>query len=381
MLNPLDSWRGWHDKDAITSIIAYPTNASGPAPHREHESPTNPFSQRLYNISNTSSPHPRTSRIITTGRNGVYAILEVSISPSTSRVTITKLHVQKLLNGGTIEGAYIRTGPENSIIPASPSGDLHMYGFRGQSFFVWNETRGYELFSEECGGPHRSWVFYHARGEERVTQAVIGWFAWTQAGKMCVLKVLRAPRKLLQQGLHGREIKALAISPPGVRGGSNSSSSLRIIATGAEDTLIRLSVLRPQRTEKDKLLQSLRPVAVFKKHTTGIQHLAWSECGDWLFSSGGVEEFYVWRVRRLEGGRIAVGVVCEATCPAQSVVPDLRIMGFDVSTVGVPWTEEGCGKAFLLSMVYSDSSIRVSSSPKPFPFYHRSALMPDLIVY
>ncbi|KAF8432873.1 hypothetical protein BGX38DRAFT_1263141 [Terfezia claveryi] len=353
MLNPLESWKGWCDKDAITEIMAYPTQAGGVA--RQQQEGGDPRTQ-------TFAPTPartgltRSSRILTTGRNGVYAILDVLLTPnagsetSTSQITLTKLHIKKLLNGGSIEGAYHRIpsgGGGGSI------GDLLVYGFRGKSFFVWNETRGYEVLSEECGGGHRSWVFHPTREGEGV-----GWFTWTQAGRMYVLRAKKARRALLQIGGHGREIKALAISPAPIGGGN------KLIATGAEDTLIRLSVLRTEKTEKGKVVLGLKGVAVFKRHTTGVQHLEWSGCGKYLFSSGGVEEFYIWRVRRLNDptgnkNKDAVGVVCEAACPVQSVVPDLRILGFDVSTVGVPWTEEGRGKAFLISMVYSDSSIKV----------------------
>lgn len=361
MLNPLESWKGWFDKDAITGILAYPTQAVGLT--RQQQESTDP---RLP-AAPTFSPIPgntaltRGSRIITTGRNGVYAIVNISLTPahssssSTSHITLTKLHIKKLLNGGSIEGTYHRipSGSDNSS-----KGDLLFYGFRGKSFFVWNETRGYEVMSEECGGGHRSWIFHPNKEGEGV-----GWFVWTQAGRMYALRSRRAKRHLLQMGGHGREIKAIAVSPPVAGGG------YRLIATGAEDTLIRLSILRPQRTEKGKRGMVLKGVAVFKRHTTGIQYLGWSSCGDYLFSSGGVEEFYVWRVRRLDTTdnagsgsnktRETVGVVCVAACPLQSVVPDLRIMGFDVSTVGVTWTEEGRGKAFLITMVYSDSSIKV----------------------
>ncbi|KAF8428209.1 hypothetical protein EV426DRAFT_680416 [Tirmania nivea] len=353
MLNPLESWKGWCDKDSITEILAYTTQAAGII-RQQHDG--RDLRMQTFATIPAITGLARSSRIITTGRNGVYAILDISLTPnggsetSTRRITLTRLHIKRLLNGGSIEGAYHRI-PGGSA--AGNIGDFLVYGFRGKSFFVWNETRGYEVLSEECGGGHRSWVFHPIREGEGV-----GWFAWTQAGRMYVLRAKRAKRTLLQLGGHGREIKALAISPAPMGGGN------KFIATGAEDTLIRLSVLRTEKTEKGRVGLGLKGVAVFKRHTTGVQHLVWSGCGEYLFSSGGVEEFYVWRVRRLNNatgnkGKDLVGVVCEAECPVQSVVPDLRIMGLDVSTVGVPWTEEGRGKAFLISMVYSDSSIKV----------------------
>lgn len=374
ILNPLDSWRGWHEKDAITGIYAYPDPtpttpvvtvplAAGREDPRTAFIPTLPVSVAVPGGS-------RTSRILTTGRNGVFAILEITLNPSSHSqlttghsVTLTKLHIKRILNHGSIEGAYHRPplGPNSH---SRVLGDLLLYGFSGKRFFVYNDTRSYEVFSHDCAGSHRGWIFHpYCEGEG------VGWFAWTQAGRQCALKQVRTLRRLLQMGGHGREIKAVAISLP------EAGHETELIATGAEDTLIRISMLQPQRTEKGKVLLGFKTLAISKKHTTGIQCLEWSSCGRWLFSSGGVEEFYVWRVRRMnsnsspdisgatssssKGTSIGIGVVHESTCPAQSIVPDLRIPSFAVTTVCVPWTPEGQGNAFLVTMVYSDSSIKI----------------------
>jgi hypothetical protein len=159
------------------------------------------------------------------------------------------------------------------------------------------------------------------------------------------------------------------------------------MATGAEDTTIRLVVLRdtpshPVRHDKEEeeeekgeetkaeerydMMTTSRTksaVVVIKKHTTGIQALQWSRNGAYLFSSGGFEEFYVWRVRCIAG--YGIGVVCEAVCPAQSDVPDLRITDFDACPItplgGSAESDDNLsGAGFLFSMCYSDSSVRVS---------------------
>jgi len=84
-----------------------------------------------------------------------------------------------------------------------------------------------------------------------------------------------ANHAVIRSGGHGREIKAVAVSPQG------GSRSRQLIATGAEDTDIKIF----QYAEKDFACRR-----TIRKHTTGIQHLQWSHDGEYLFSSGGCEE-------------------------------------------------------------------------------------------
>lgn len=158
--------------------------------------------------------------------------------------------------------------------------------------------------------------------------------ALTKQRQIRIARTPLAHRRVLQQGLHGREIKALAYS-----------SEMGVLATGAEDTAVRLSTVNEDTGE-------VVSVAVVKRHTTGVQHLLWSPCGRWLFSSGGVGEFFVWRVRKLGD---ELGVVEEARCEEGG---DLRICGFDVVEVH----EEKAGEVvgFVIGMVYSDSSVKVT---------------------
>lgn len=58
----------------------------------------------------------------------------------------------------------------------------------------------------------------------------------------------------------------------------------------------------------------------------------------------------MWRVRDLPSSSLDIGVVCESVYTPESEYADLRIMSFDVTT---------CGTAHLITMVFSDSSIKV----------------------
>ncbi|KAF3938792.1 hypothetical protein ABW19_dt0202939 [Dactylella cylindrospora] len=147
---------------------------------------------------------------------------------------------------------------------------------------------------------------------------------------------------------HGRELKALAVSP-------KTPFSHQILATGAEDTVIRFSYVHPESNE-------LVPLTTRKTHITGIQDLAWSSCGGYLFSSGSIEEVYCWKVNHLKYNsnqeEEGIGVVREAIYNVSADnLPDLRVCGLDVLTI---LSKNGEGIGFLVGMVRSDSSIKLA---------------------
>jgi hypothetical protein len=59
---------------------------------------------------------------------------------------------------------------------------------------------------------------------------------------------------------------------------------------------------------------------------------------------------YVWRIRDLSTSALGIGVVCEHVYTPESEHADLRLMSFDVTTLG---------SAHTIAMVFSDSSIKV----------------------
>ncbi|KAL1641484.1 WD repeat-containing protein 6 [Diplodia intermedia] len=253
--------------------------------------------------------------LISTGRDGHYATTEIHTN---SHAIVA--HQISLPFGPNIEGCFVDRG------------SLIVYGFRGKHFVVINASTEQEIFSVECGGAHRIWSFCPSDVGEG------GTFVWNQASTLKLHSTNGLSHKIIRSGDHGREIKAAAACP----------SNPRIVATGAEDTTIRIF-------EYDGSNPDFRCVRVLRKHVTGIQHLAWSDDGRYLFSSGGYEEFFVWRVRQLPV--IGLGIVCEAACPPESELPDLRIMGFSVQAN--PSAEADA--SFLITLVYSDSTIRTYS--------------------
>jgi WD40 repeat protein len=214
---------------------------------------------------------------------------------------------------------------------------LLVHGFSSKKWILYDITSEEEIMGIETGGAHRSWAFQPSQSPYNLQG---GTLVWTRTSSLHICSQEVPNHDVLRTGAHGREVKAVAVSPPR----DCSVCCVRhqgLIATGAEDTDI-------------KIFQYVKGELVcrrtLRKHTTGIQHLQWSDDGKYLFSSAGSEEFYIWRVRFLET-TVSIGVVCEYVYSPESEFSDLRIMSFDVTRQG---------SAYTIAMVFSDSSIKVS---------------------
>lgn len=251
--------------------------------------------------------------LISVGRDGRHAIHYINMCTN----SVELVHNLTLPIGPNIEGIYFHQD------------HLIVHGFSSKKWVLYNVTAEREIMSVETGGAHRSWAF-----SPSLTSKGGGTLVWTRASSMHICSQTGPNHSVVRPGNHGREIKSVAIS-----GGLSS----RLIATGAEDTDIKIS----EYTEGELLCHK-----TLRKHTTGIQHLQWSADGEYLFSSGGCEEFYIWRIRQLPLA-MGVGVVCESVYSPESEHSDLRIMSFDVT-----YHEAG----YNIAMVFSDSSLKVKTS-------------------
>lgn len=272
----------------------------------------------LYWKVGSCTPSGKGGWLYSTGRDGTFAVHHTTVAHGDFGLSL--VHQLQTPFGPNIEG-----------IDVSPQGTLRIWGFKSKHFITYDIMNHKELITVECGGAHRKWAFQPGDSG--------GTFVWTKASKVYRKTQSMLPYELINQGCHGREIKSVSLSP--------NPNVLQIIATGAEDTDIKLFKL-----EQDdfKLLQTLR------KHKTGIQCLKWSTDSRYLFSSGGFEEFFIWRVT---SGipYITVGVLCESTHP-QSGTSDLRIMSFDVREELVN-NEAEPDVCFTIAMAYSDSTFKL----------------------
>ncbi|KAI9807849.1 MAG: hypothetical protein M1825_005155 [Sarcosagium campestre] len=300
-------FRRIHGQDAITSIIVAPSTANDATRHY----------------------------ILTTGRSGVFAVHKLQkVHQRHSPVDLVTVDLSYPLFAPLIEGASY-----------GPSGELTLYGFRSTRFVAWNENIQKEVMNIECGGAHRSWDYLHESGG-----AWSGPFVWSKSGHVHIGKGYTASHRVLQSGGHGREIKAVAASPCRSRG---LGAPDQIIATGAEDTCIRL--FTESASDRKRCFSCVK---ILKKHTTGIQQLQWSKCGTLLFSSGGFDEFYAWQIQSIPS--IGLGSVCAAVRPVENDVSDLRITSFDIVD---DWTDAPTDKvsrgSLIVSMVLSDSTVLI----------------------
>ncbi|KAH8905946.1 WD40 repeat-like protein [Coniochaeta sp. PMI_546] len=269
--------------------------------------------------------------VLTTCRDGKYRIYEVQSSPTGFSLQLRHETTPPL--GPMLEGAR--------LVP-SKQGDLELVicGFRSTNFVVWNETRQQEIATVACGGAHRTFDYFSDPTDANKLR-----FVYTKASAMGIFSQDEPSVQVLKQGGHGREIRAVASD-------AISASTAKYIATGAEDTCIRIWEWS---RKDDGMVAGMRCLAVLQKHTAGLQALKWESNG-YLLSSAGAEEFFVWKVTTLESEYKGLAVVCEAVYPFRTPDGDLRIMDFDSWTVAPnPVNPEG---GILLTMVFSNSTLK-----------------------
>lgn len=313
--------------DAITSIVALP---------RQTESTENCY-------------------FLTTCRDGKYRIYQrrtdsaASTSVSTPQQSIILLQETAPPFGPLIEQAWFATDP------VTKTTELMLCGFRSTNAVLWNATQQREVASVECGGAHRSF----AMTRQSKSSSSEGFrFVFNKASEMHVFSQMRSQAQTLKTGSHGREIRAVSFSG-------------RYTATAAEDTVIRIhEYIRPSSASPGDCRKStsstgkFRCVATIEKHATGIQTLRWHK-NNHLFSSGGNEEFFVWKVNKIDSDVCPLGIACEAVFKDKSAIGDLRIMDFDVELLSDDSSggdggqeEDGASQQFCITMALSNSTVQ-----------------------
>ncbi|KAL1966344.1 hypothetical protein VTN77DRAFT_4486 [Rasamsonia byssochlamydoides] len=281
----------------------------------------------------SQAERPATEYVLTCGRDGNYCVhLLERTDGSDTAVQLRTVHRCSSSFSQNIEGAYFDALTQ----------DLMLYGFRSKDFVLWNESTQTELVSFECGGVHRNWT-YHPYADVSGTGVCL----WNQAASFNVIVMRSVSHRPIRVGGHGREVKDMAIANVV----HDSVGSGPLIATGAEDTTVR--IFTPTMARKDAPWGSLRCLRVLDKHRTGLQQVTWSRDGRFLFTSGGFEEFFVWRIRSIPV--FGTAAVHEASSPKDDPKSELRVTSFDVLGVESP----GGDDCFLFCLAYSNSTVKV----------------------
>ncbi|ODV88228.1 hypothetical protein CANARDRAFT_26382 [[Candida] arabinofermentans NRRL YB-2248] len=243
-------------------------------------------------------------------------------------ITIDKTYKLELIQDNKIQKGFIEGGFFDKN-----SNDLILYGFKSDSFFVWNETRQFEIMREICGGPHRQWSFTHKLDDSQNLKCR---FIYTRSsGIQLVENGERINKEYLASGLHGREIRSMAVT-------DSSNPNEKLLITGSEDTTIILSTLTSSGEVKPHWSQ--------RHHGSGMQSVHFVN-KIFLLSSSAKEELYLWKLTQDNTNNY---ITLFRTVKPSNSNPDLRIMDFD--TIEIKEGDKVVG--FLLIAVYSDSNMK-----------------------
>ncbi|ORZ20442.1 WD40-repeat-containing domain protein [Absidia repens] len=311
------------------------------------------------NMLNEDTPHVVT--FWTTGRDGCYNEYRLTItnpppsSPETYVVgldnhggdTVTEsvdLKLEKVYRNkvtkGSLEGAvYI---DEN----------LLLLGFYQKSFFVYNETKHYEMLSISCGGAHRRWHFNTL--DARLKNASFAFirkdsiYTYSRDGTDASESFEECT---LQENYHGREVRTIKYLEQ--LPNQEETSDPILFATGGEDTTLRIH----QHFPGDQ--SNFTTHSIIRKHRSVIKCLEWSRGIDTLlFTGGGKEELICWKLEMHQDNQksdnATISCIEWATCP---IVGDerieTRIMDLTTRTINAALG------LHLVGAVYSDAMIRI----------------------
>lgn len=289
----------------------------------------------------------------------------------TNKQTIFKIEIlqkNRISKGGFLEGLievdanFSITGRITGKSHHVNSKDVILYGFKSDYFYIFNETKGYEIWAEFCGGSHRLWRFVFDKHSSNPLSSFR--FFYVRASSL-VIKHKNESSKgfkkdILVEGSHGREIRDIAISDKEhflYDSDGKKKLSYKLLVTGAEDTTLKFSKLFKAGNVKTYWTQRL--------HVSGLQSIKFLN-DEFVISTAAREELYVWKINDIEqSSSLKAGNISDsrlyvenyASLPPSALSnPDLRIMDFDfVPAYGINHALMG----YLVHTVYSNSQIKI----------------------
>ncbi|KAI8141833.1 WD40-repeat-containing domain protein [Fennellomyces sp. T-0311] len=258
----------------------------------------------------------------------------------TSRWILEKVYRNKVTKGWLEDALWIND-------------ELLLLGFYRKRFFVYNETKTFELISIACGGAHRRWQFKTADVKlDRSTFTFVRkeqLFAYFRNESMATGGFNST---VIQDNFHGRDVRAVRYLNDTLA--DTDPSFPLLFASAGEDTVLKFHQYIPSCKTKFATLSSVR------KHISVIKSIDSSKGIDTLlFTSGAREELWCWKLEVSLPSNMAKDHLIDlnclewAVCPAVSQVIETRIM--DITVYAIDPTQG----LHLVGVGYSDSTMRV----------------------
>ncbi|RKP25885.1 hypothetical protein SYNPS1DRAFT_28390 [Syncephalis pseudoplumigaleata] len=271
----------------------------------------------------------------TTGRDGAYAQWRVhqrtvmeEEEEETVSIELERVFYSKITKGW-LERIYFM---DNQVL---------LGGFFHKRFFLYNETRHYEMLSVACGGSHRRWRFL--LGNAKLENTV---FAFMRMEKVLVYTVAQSvevasPPKL-QANFHGREVRTVQWIATG---------NHPVLLSGGEDGYLCLSQVHPTTHGT-----SITPYCRVKAHSSVIRASALLEqdgSAPLLVTCGGADELRIWRIHidpsSSSTGHAppAVSIHELSSCPSTNASTSIKFKTTDATHI--------------VAAAYSDAFVRIWS--------------------
>lgn len=318
LLNPVLVSRKVHGKDAVTSIAL------------DIRSPSNTENLSFGTVGRDGTYRKHILRKIDCNPNGVLSD-EIAERPSWE---LERAYNTKITKGWLERVHYI----DDSTL---------VCGFYDKRFFVYNETKRFEMFSVACGGGHRRWDLKLM--DPLLNTATFGFIRHDNVQLVCRSGNDFQPYKdaKLQDNFSGRETRV-------VRFASIPADDLRtsILITSGEDAVLRFMKYDPARTD-----QGAQNLLEIRKHISVVRGIAFSEghSGTLMFTAGAREEMRCWRIDAGEDGTVQCVELNSA--PLVSKISETRIMDISVASLKSLGTEYE--HMHLIATPYSDTFIRL----------------------
>ncbi|KAI9094362.1 WD40-repeat-containing domain protein [Phlyctochytrium arcticum] len=275
----------------------------------------------------------------TVGRDGNYCRFElirqpVSATNSEPAWTLEQCFKSKITKGWLEKIIFV-------------DGVTLLCGFFNKRFFVYNESKRYEMFSVACGGGHRIWDF--VSNDQHINVATFGFIRHAALHQVFRNndedKCFKEPK--LQDSYAGMETRVIRIVPfPS----ESIPPDTSVIVSGGEDSVLRFHSFSTQNG-----LQSLLNV---RKHGSVVRSASFAQAqyGTLMFTVGAREELRAWRLVMDKH----VGFMCLdlSAAPLVSKIAETRLM--DVSSFLLKTsTTNDRSNLYLVATACSDSYVRI----------------------